>query len=213
MARSSDNNKPDDSPFDEQISKLLAKRKIEALVIGASAGGIRALMLLLGRLPAHFRLSIIIVLHMPDTHESRLAEVFQHHTPMTVTMAEDKAYIAPGKIYFAGPSYHLSIERERSFSLSCEEPVHYSRPSIDVLMSSAADAYGASLAGILLTGANHDGAMGMSAIHKNGGITIVQDPTEAEIAIMPQAAIDLFTPDFILPLAQIQQLIFRLEKS
>lgn len=197
---------------DEDASKL-SGRRIEAIVIGASAGGIRALMLLLGKLPAHFRVPIIIVLHMPDTRESRLAEVFQHHTAMTVTMAEDKERISPGTIYFAGPGYHLSIERERCFSLSCEEPLHYSRPSIDFLMSSAADAYGASLAGILLTGANQDGAEGMAGIHNNGGLTIVQDPAEAEMAFMPQAALDLFTPDFIMPLEQIQHLIFRLEKS
>ncbi len=196
----------------EDASKPIGKR-IDAIVMGASAGGIRALMTLLEKLPAQFRVPIIIVLHMPDTRESRLAEVFQHHLAMTVTMAEDKGYIHPGTIYFASPGYHLSIERNRSFSLSCEDPVHYSRPSIDFLMSSAADAYGASLAGILLTGANQDGAEGLACIHRNGGLTIVQDPAEAEMAFMPQAALDLFIPDFILPLEQIQRLIFRLEKS
>ncbi len=198
--------------IDEDASKLIGKR-IEAIVIGASAGGIKALMLLLGKLPAHFRVPIIIVLHMPDTRESRLAEVFQHHTAMTVIMAEDKFRIKPGTIYFASPGYHLSIETDRSFSLSCEDPVHYSRPSIDFLMSSAANAYGASLAGILLTGANQDGAEGMACIQNCGGVTIVQDPAEAEMAFMPQAALDLFIPDFIMPLEQIQRLIFRLEKS
>lgn len=199
--------------FTDEDARKIAGKHIEAIVIGASAGGIRALMALLGKLPAHFRVPIIIVLHMPDTRESRLAEVFQHHVAMAVTMAQDKARIIPGTIYFAGPGYHLSVESDRSFSLSCEDPVHYSRPSIDFLMSSAADAYGASLAGILLTGANQDGAEGMACIHKRGGVTIVQDPAEAEMAFMPQSALDLFTPDFILPLEKIQRLIFRLEKS
>lgn len=170
-------------------------------------------MALLGNLPVHFQVPIIIVLHMPETRESRLAEVFQHHMAMAVTMAEDKGRIGPGHIYFASPGYHLSIERDRSFSLSCEDPVHYSRPSIDFLMSSAADAYGSALAGILLTGANQDGAEGMLCIHNTGGLTIVQDTAEAEMALMPQAALDLFVPDFILPLEHIQRLIFRLEKS
>lgn len=199
--------------FTGDAARKIAGKRIEAIVIGASAGGIRALMVLLGKLPAHFRVPIIVVLHMPDTRESRLAEVFQHHAAMTVTIAEDKAPVSPGNIYFAGPGYHLSIESDRSFSLSCEDPVHYSRPSIDFLMSSAADAYGASLAGILLTGANQDGAEGMACIHNRGGVTIVQDPAEAEMAFMPQSALDLFIPDFILPLEHIQHLIFRLEKS
>ena len=189
-----------------------SRRAIEAIVIGASAGGIKALLNLLAALPADFRIPIIIVLHMPDTRESRLVEVFQHHIALSVKLAQDKADIAPGHVYFAGPGYHLLIERGRSFSLSCEEPIHYSRPSIDILMVSAADAYGASLAGILLTGASHDGAEGMARIHEAGGLTVVQEPADAEIATMPQAALDLFTPDFILPLAEIQQLISRLEK-
>lgn len=196
---------------DTDVQKKLAGRKIETLVIGTSAGGISALMRILGKLPARLQLAIVIVLHMPDTHDSRLVEVFQHHATMEVRMAEDKARVNPGKIYFAWPGYHLSIERERYFSLSCEEPVHYSRPSIDLLMTSAADAYGASLAGILLTGANQDGAEGMAYIHQRGGLTIIQNPSEAEIAIMPLAALKLFTPDFILPLAQIERLILKLE--
>lgn len=127
-------------------------------------------------------------------------------------VAQDKSPVLPGRVYFAGPGYHLSIERDRSFSVSCEEPIHYSRPSIDLLMSSAADAYGASLAGILLTGANQDGAAGMARIHEVGGLTVIQDPFEAEIAVMPQSALNLFTPDFVFPLQEIQKLMFRLEK-
>lgn len=195
-----------------ETAKRLAGRKIEALVIGASAGGMRALLMLLGNLPVHFKLAIVVVLHMPHTRETRLAEVFQHHANMEVCIAEEKARVLPGKIYFGGPGYHLSIERDKSFSISCEEPVHYSRPSIDILMTSAADAYGPALAGILLTGANQDGAQGMAYIHQLGGLTIIQDPAEAEIAIMPQSALDLFAPDFILPLAQIERLILKLEK-
>lgn len=189
----------------------MAGRKFEAIVIGASAGGIKALMQLLGKLPRHFRLAVVVVLHLPEIRESRLEEVFQHYAQMKVSIAEDKVRVCPGNIYFAGPGYHLLIERERTFSLSCEAPLHYSRPSIDILMTSAADAYGSSLAGILLTGANQDGAEGMAAIHQSGGLTVVQEPTEAEIAIMPQAALNLFAPDFILPLAQIERLIHTVE--
>lgn len=196
----------------KKLEDKIANRKIEAIVIGTSAGGIKALLALLGELPVHFQVPIIIVIHMPETRESRLVDVFQHHMATKVMIAEDKDRISPGRVYFAGPSYHLSIERNRSFSISCEEPLHYSRPSIDILMSSAADAYGASLAGILLTGANQDGAEGMARIHEVGGLTVIQDPAEAEIAVMPKSALDLFTPDFVFPLREIQKLIFRLEQ-
>jgi len=208
-----ENTQPDVSESaNGNIEEKIAGRKIEAIVIGASAGGIKALLNVLGNLPVHFRVPIIIVLHMPESRESRLAEVFQHYMAIKVTMAQDKDHIASGQVYFAGPGYHLSIERDRSFSVSCEDPIHYSRPSIDMLMLSAADAYGSSLAGILLTGANQDGAEGIARIHEVGGLTIIQDPTEAEIAIMPQSALNLFTPDFIFPLREIRKLIFRLEQ-
>lgn len=200
-----------DRKFLTRMDEQLARQKYKAIVIGASAGGIKALLQLLGGLPLKIAVPVIIVIHMPDNYESQLANVFQHHVAAKVMTAEDKRKIDAGCIYFAGPSYHLSIERDFSFSVSCEDPVHFSRPSIDFLMSSAADAYGASLAGILLTGANEDGAAGMLAIHNAGGLTIVQDPADAEIAVMPQAALNLFIPDFVLPLSAIRQLLLTLE--
>lgn len=191
----------------------LAGRRCSAIVIGTSAGGIRALLRLLAPLPENFDVPIVIVVHMPDKADSRLAEVFQHHLAIKVMMAEDKALIQPGRVYFANAGYHLSIERHQRFSLSCEDPVNFSRPSIDILMSSAADTYGASLMGILLTGASQDGAEGMLAIHRGGGTTVVQTPDDAEVATMPQSALDLFSPDFVLPLPEIQQLIVNVEMS
>ena len=145
------------------------QQTIEALVIGASAGGVPALLTLLSDLPESFRLPMVAVLHLPDDRDSELAEIFQHRLAIAVREAVDKEIIAPATLYFAGSGYHLSVEMDRSFSLSCEAPVHYSRPSIDVLMESAADAYGAGLAGILLTGANFDGAAGLAKIRQRGG--------------------------------------------
>jgi len=186
---------------------------IKAIVIGASAGGIKALLEILSPLPAQFRLPIIVVLHLSDKGKSNLVEVFQHHLNMPVRQAQDKEKIESGYVYFAGPGYHLSIENDRSFSLSGEDPVHYSRPSIDILMTSAADAYGASLAGFLLTGANDDGAEGLANIKEAGGLTIVQNPNEAEISIMPKAAIHFRQPDMILSLHDIQALIVDFGKN
>ena len=185
---------------------------VRAIVIGASAGGVEALLALLTGLPPDFRLPIIAVLHLPPDRDSRLAEIFQHRLPIAVREASDKEAIAPGTLYFAGSGYHLLVETDHSFSLSCEAPVHYSRPSIDVLMESAADAWGAALAGILLTGANYDGAAGLARIRRQGGITVVQDPAEARVATMPEAAIRQLQPSFILPLAGIRNLLLELDQ-
>lgn len=195
------------------IQQVAARHAVEAVVIGASAGGVHALLALLSGLPAHFSLPIIAVLHLPKERDSRLADVFQQRLGMTVREAADKETIAPSTLYFAGSGYHLSIETDRTFSLSCEEPVNYSRPSIDVLMESAADAYGASLAGVLLTGANFDGAAGLARIKQRGGLTAVQDPAEAQVATMPQAAIRKLKPNLILTLDGIRQLLIQLDHN
>lgn len=187
------------------------ERRIEAVVIGASAGGVTALLTLLTGLPETFRLPIVAVLHLPEDRDSLLVEIFQHRLPIGVREAADKESIAPATLYFAAPGYHLLVEVDRTFSLSCEAPVHYSRPSIDVLMASAADAYGASLAGILLTGANFDGAAGLAKIRQQGGLTVVQDPAEAEVATMPEAAIRKLRPNFILTLDGIRSLLLKLD--
>lgn len=189
----------------------MKRRDIRALVIGGSAGGIDALMQILPALPAHLSFPVAVVLHVPDDRDSRLAAVFAQHVPLPVRQAEDKAPLTPGTIYFAPPGYHLSIEDDFSFSLSQEEPVHFSRPAIDILMSSAADAYGAHLCGIILTGASADGAAGLARIGELGGLTVVQDPEDADIATMPAAAIRQRTPDMILPLREIRSLLADLE--
>ena len=187
-----------------------AARPIEAVVIGASAGGFEALLAILKGLPASYAVPLVAVLHLPGNHESRLAELFGYRLSVQVREARDKESLAPGTLYFAPSGYHLSIENDHSFSLSCEDRVSYARPSIDVLFSSAADAYGKSLAGILLTGANYDGAAGLAGMQVAGGLTIVQDPASAEVPTMPEAAIRRMTPDLILPLAEIHSLLRRL---
>jgi two-component system chemotaxis response regulator CheB len=193
------------------LQALLSGRRVEAVVIGASAGGVEALGALLPALPAGYSLPVFCILHLPGDRESRLAELFAERLPLPVKEAADKEAIAPGTVYFAGSGYHLSVERDFTFSLSCEPPVHFARPAIDVLMESSADAYGPGLVGILLTGANHDGAAGMAYIHANGGLTIVQDPVDAQVATMPKSAIDRFSPHLILPLARVKALLPMLE--
>jgi len=193
------------------IQAALAGRSLQAVVIGASAGGVSALLRLLPGLPAGYACALIVVLHVPEGRRSNLAGVFQEHMKLPVREARDKEDISSGTLYFAGSGYHLSVECDRSFSLSCEDRVHFARPSIDYLMTSAADAYGPALLGILLTGANNDGAAGLAAIGLAGGLTVVQSPAEAEQPTMPLEAIRLRTPDLILPLDDIHSLLMMLE--
>ncbi|WP_242207105.1 MULTISPECIES: chemotaxis protein CheB [unclassified Pseudomonas] len=194
------------------MNEAVALPRVEAIVVGASAGGVEALLSLLGPLRRGYALPIIVVLHLPEERRSQLAEVFARRVEMPVHEAADKQDIVAGNVYFATPGYHLSVEQDRSLSLSLEDRVHYSRPSIDYLFESAADAYGASLAAVLLTGANHDGARGLAEVKRCGGLTIVQDPEEAQVATMPLAALKVQQPDHVLPIHGIGRLLVELER-
>ena len=197
--------------LDQQLAAAMGSRRIEMVVIGGSAGGVDALVSLVPALPAGFKPAVTCILHVPPDRESRLAELFATRTALPVREAQDKEPIQPGTVYFAGSGYHLSIEQDRSFSLSCEPPVQFARPAIDILMESAADVYGPALAGILLTGANFDGAEGMCRIRECGGLTIVQDPDEAQARSMPEEAIRRCAPHLVLPLAGIRTVLPLLE--
>jgi two-component system chemotaxis response regulator CheB len=164
--------------------------RVDAIVMGASAGGVEALMTLLPALSAAFRIPIFIVLHVPRDRPSLLPQIFLQKCAVPVCEAGDKEPVRPGTVYFAPPDYHLLIDEGPSLALSADELVNYSRPSIDVLFESAADFYGARLLGIILTGANEDGAEGLAAIHAAGGITIVQQPHSAQVKQMVAAALN-----------------------
>ncbi|CAG8863625.1 Protein-glutamate methylesterase/protein-glutamine glutaminase 2 [Pseudomonas fluorescens] len=187
--------------------------RTRAVVIGASAGGVAALFTVLGALPPGYAIPVVCVLHLPEDRDSQLAEVMQRKLLRPVVQGRDKERIAPGTIYVAGPGYHLSVELDGRLSLSQEDPVHFSRPAIDFLFESAADAFGRELLGVLLTGANEDGARGLAYIKQSGGRTVVQDPREAQVALMPEAALALHQPDHILSLSGIGQLLATLEPS
>lgn len=195
----------------QQLAAVMAGRRIEMVVIGGSAGGVDALVGLLPALPEGFGPAVTCILHVPPDRESRLAELFDARAALPVREARDKEPVTPGTVYFAGSGYHLSVEKDRSFSLSCEAPVQFARPAIDILMESAAEAYGSALAGILLTGANFDGADGMCRIRECGGLTIVQDPEEAQARSMPEEAIRRCAPHLVLPLAAIRTVLPLLE--
>lgn len=177
----------------------------DAVVIGASAGGLKALFAVLAPLPAEFSLPVVIAQHVHPTQGSCLAELLDRETSFRVKEAEDKEAVQPGFVYVAPPNYHLLVERGGTLSLSIDDKVNFSRPSIDVLFESAAHAWAPGLIGIILTGANCDGAQGLRLIRELGGLTIAQDPATAVHPFMPQAAIDAGAACEVLPISEISK--------
>jgi two-component system chemotaxis response regulator CheB len=166
------------------------RKKYQAIVVGTSAGGFHAVSEILGTLPTDFPVPVVVVQHRAKESQDLFEEVLQRKCRITIRQADEKEHIESGNVYVAPPNYHLLIEMDRTFSLSSDPPVQYSRPSIDVLFETAAFTYRDKLIGIILTGSNSDGAAGISAIRKMGGLTIAQDPAEAQYALMTQASID-----------------------
>jgi two-component system, chemotaxis family, protein-glutamate methylesterase/glutaminase len=181
----------------------------ELAVIGASWGGLAALRVLVGGLPAVFRLPIAIVQHRHRNSEALLARFLQEQTQLRVCEIEDKALVEPGTVFVAPANYHVLVEQGH-FSLSTEAPVRFSRPSIDVALTSAADAYGHRAVGIVLTGSNADGAEGLRRIADAGGMSIVQDPATAEAPTMPRAALQRVPTARVFPIDRIAEFLVTL---
>lgn len=189
-----------------KASDIIVRQPLpEAVVIGVSAGGLKALSAILPTLPADYPLPVMIVIHLPPDRDSVVASLFDDKCALTVREAEDKEDILPGNIYFAPPDYHLLIEPDRRLSLSSEEPVLFSRPSVDVLFETAADVYGETLIGIILTGANPDGAAGLKVVASAGGRALVQRPDLAYASAMPEAALEMCPQAESLTLEQISE--------
>lgn len=177
-------------------------RNIQLIVIGCSLGGMHALQTIFDVLPREFRVPMAVVQHRHKESRGALPAFFRRTAAIEIVDAEDKQPIRPGTAYLAPAGYHLLVERG-TLHLSVDEPVFYSRPSIDVLFESAADAYGAAVAGVVLTGSNSDGARGSASIKGRGGFLVVQDPEDSEAPEMPRAAIAAARVDRILPLARL----------
>jgi two-component system, chemotaxis family, protein-glutamate methylesterase/glutaminase len=156
--------------------------------VGTSWGGLAALSKLLRDLPADFGLPVVVVQHRGKDSDRLLADLLQDVTALKVCEVEDKEPLTPGTVHIAPANYHLLVD-DGYLSLTLEEPVRFSRPSIDVMFTSAADTYGPRSIGVVLTGANEDGARGLADIVKRGGVALVQNPRTAEIPIMPLAAV------------------------
>lgn len=187
--------------------------KYRAIVIGTSAGGLYALSSILNKLPASYSIPVIIVQHRAKDQKDLLEEVLQHKCRISIKQADEKEKIEGGIVYIAPPDYHLLIESDETFSLSADEPVRHSRPSIDVLFESAAVVFKEGLIGIILTGASNDGAAGTVTIKKYGGLTVAQDPAEAQFPVMPRAAIETKNVKYIQTLGEIQDFLLKIANT
>jgi len=187
--------------------------KYKAIVIGVSSGGMHAMKVMFSLLPKNFNTPVIIVQHMGASSDNQLINILNEKSNLSIKEADEKEKIENGKVYIAAPNYHLMIERDKTFSLTVDEPVNYARPSIDVLFESAADAYKDKLIGVILTGSSSDGTAGLKKIKENGGLTIAQDPKTAESAYMPATAIAVVQVDFILSLEEIIKLLIKIDNQ
>jgi two-component system, chemotaxis family, protein-glutamate methylesterase/glutaminase len=188
---------------------LSADKKYKAIVIGTSAGGLFALSKLLEKLPAGYHVPVLIVQHRAKDQKELLEELLQSKCEIKIKQADEKEELQAGCVYIAPPNYHLLVERDETLSLSSDNLVRYSRPSIDVLFQSAAPVFKDKLVAIILTGASNDGSAGIETVSKYGGLTIAQSPDEANFPFMPRAAIQTKKITHIFTLAEIQNFLLK----
>ncbi|MFW5756835.1 MAG: chemotaxis protein CheB [Tangfeifania sp.] len=185
---------------------------IKTIVMGASFGGMESVKKVITGLPSDFKIPITVVLHIGNNNIDTYMSLLERHSHYKVKEAEEKESLKEQTVYFAPPNYHLLIEEDFTLSLSTDEKVNFSRPAIDVLFETAAWSVKDNLIGILLTGSNNDGAAGLQTIKENGGTTIVENPETAFAKTMPETAIKLFNPDYILDLKDIAAKIIEISK-
>jgi two-component system chemotaxis response regulator CheB len=173
------------------------------LAIGGSAGSLQVVLSLLAAIDGGFPMPVLIILHRNGVFESSLEDLFATRTTMPIKEVEEKETLRNGVVYICPADYHVLLEKDHSLSLDYSERIHFSRPSIDVTFRSAADVYGSGLICLLLSGGNADGVEGLRYAQERGGVTIVQDPTTAEVPYMPQQAVTRMKPDFIIRADQI----------
>ncbi|WP_276497486.1 chemotaxis protein CheB [Pontibacter litorisediminis] len=185
---------------------------LKLIVIGGSWGGIRASLSVLEQLPANYSIPIVLVLHRLRNQEGNLQELLDKKLRLKVVEVEEKEPLLPGHVYLAPANYHVLLEKDHTFSLDDSELENYSRPSIDVTFTSAADIFAENTVGVLLSGASRDGSSGLKYIFEKGGKALVQDPAEAEVATMPQAAIEVIPGCTILNVAHIKEFLLSLHE-
>lgn len=177
------------------------------ILIGGSAGSLQALFTILAELKSDFNLPVLLALHRLSTTDSNLEDALAVKTHLQVEEVEEKEPIQKGHLYICPPDYHVLIEPDETFSLDASERINFSRPSLDVIFKSAAEVFEKRLTAILLSGANTDGAEGLSFVKEKGGTTVVQDPSEAVVSYMPLQALKQMSPDHVLTSQRIGQFL------
>lgn len=195
------------------MKKINLNNSYKAVVIGGSAGSFQGVVKILSQLPKGFPLPIIMCLHRLKHVRNGFVEALSIKSVAQVTEPNDKEVIKKGSVYLAPANYHMSVELGNHFALSTEEMVNNSRPAIDITLSTCAFVYKEKLLGILLSGANKDGALGMKHIHERGGMTIVQEPAECMIDTMPKAALAVTQIDHVMRIDEIVEVLKELDKQ
>jgi two-component system, chemotaxis family, protein-glutamate methylesterase/glutaminase len=193
------------------MEKNNAIKQIQLINIGGSAGSLNELLKIFTHIKPGFSIPFLIVLHRNSIADNILEKLIANKTTLKVKEVEEKERIKNGHVYICPPDYHVLIEKDKTFSLDYSEKINYSRPSIDVVFHSAANVFGNTAMGILLSGANADGAEGLAAISDNGGITIVQSPDEAQVAVMPKQAVLFKQPNHIFTIAAVIDFLNKLK--
>lgn len=188
------------------------KDSSKLIVMGGSWGGIQASLSVLKNLPADYSIPIVLILHRLRNYEGSLQELFEKKLTLKAVEIEEKEKLKPGHVYLAPANYHVLLEKDQTFSLDDSELENYSRPSIDVTFTSAADVFAENTVGILLSGASRDGSSGLKYIFEKQGLVIAQDPAEAEVATMPLAAINSIPGCSIMNVEQIQSFLLSLHE-
>jgi two-component system, chemotaxis family, protein-glutamate methylesterase/glutaminase len=191
------------SPTEGRDLRPTPGRRYDVVLVAASAGGLAAISAVLGAIPADFPVPIVIVQHLDPRHASLMAEILRRRTSLQVEEAREGTRVKPSTVYIAPPNEHLLVRADGRLILSHADPVHFVRPSADLLFESAAESFPGRAIGVVLTGTGRDSNMGVRAIRAAGGTVIAQDPTSAEFAGMPQAAIDTGGVDFVLRLEEV----------
>jgi two-component system chemotaxis response regulator CheB len=195
------------------VNKFNLNNSYKAVVIGGSAGSFQGMVKILSQLPKGFPLPIIMCLHRLKHVRNGFVEALSIKSVVQVTEPSDKENIKKGGVYLAPANYHMSVELGNYFALSTEEMINNSRPAIDITLGTSAFVYREKLIGILLSGANRDGAAGMKSIHEKGGLTLVQDPSECMIDTMPRAALGVTKIDHVLKVDQIVEFFKELDRQ
>lgn len=182
----------------------------KAVVIGVSTGGVSALKYIMGAMPSNFPIPILVVTHITPDSDDGLAVLLNTLSSIHVKEADLGEAVSPATVYLAPANYHLLLEHNGTIALSIDPPQNFARPSVDVLFESAAEVYGKKVIGIIMTGAGNDGSRGLLQIKNHGGVTIVQDPADAEMDSMPRSALHLQKPDYVVRLSSIPALLMKL---